>query len=348
MSGSMEYAHAVDSTVKEYLRKSQDLNLGPEDESLQETRRLLEKLLTQEEDPYADVDGRHARQWVDTAMRSLEVVGETIPEAWLRWVRGAGDQPDLTDFYRRLRNTDVRVLRAAIRDIDEGVNELPEDRYREVAEALSSLFYIDKYDRPDLQTAVDDALVAVSHLGEPIIPFLVEKMCESDMNATLCYCRALGRIGGPAIPAIMAAYDKCEDPHVKASCLYALSKIRDANLSGVLDKLVEALSDENYEVRVAAGRCMGKYAEVIPSLFVPRSVHKPILKALLERLDDPNAGVRAKAVRSIGKLAKFCCLEDDLRQSAREKIAGLVREGEKGGDPAFLVRQEAEEALQYT
>lgn len=348
MAKALEFARRVDKAVKDYVEKGVDGGFGWRDPQLESEWQTIENLLVQADNPYEGCTDREtsmAQQWIKCALQSVEGIGLDIPPEWRRWV----DTPlvggsDLSELARKLRSRDVRVVRAAVHEIQEIACEFPEDRDSEVAEILSSLFYIDKYDRPDLQIAVDDALVAVSELGEPVIPFLIERMCESDLNATLCFCRALGRIGGAAVDPIMAAYEKTDCPYVKATALYALSKIQDRSVGRVFDQLRKALRDKDYRVRVAAGRAIGKFAETIPSLFVPRSVHEPMIDDLVKALKDANDGARAKAVRSLGKVAKFGCVDAALKNRARTAIQSLVGEKE---DSAFLVRQEAEEALKY-
>lgn len=352
MSRSMEFARSVDNAVKEYVRKCMDGRLPWDHPALDDQRRAIESLLTQADDPFmgnGDIEADHAREWTSSAIRTLEATGHHVPKEWCRWIGPRhGVSSDFAIFYRKLRSTDVRELRSAVHEIAEAACELPEERYTEVAEALASLFYIDKYDRPDLQTAVDDALVAISDLGEPVVPFLIEKMCESDINATLCYARALGRIGGPAIEAIMKVYETAEDPHVRATALYALSKVRDRNVQNVFDKVLEAMNHRDFQVRVAAARAFGKFAEMLPGLFMPRSIHEKIFEQLLKSLNDENAGVRAKVVRTIGKMSKFSYISGELRCRAKRGIMAILGKDENSpADPAFIVRQEAEETIVY-
>lgn len=348
----MEFARSVDNAVKDYVRKRVDQRLSWDNPALEGQRRAIEALLTQPEDPFAgnvDSESEYAREWTNSAIRTLEATGHRIPEPWCRWIGPRpGKESDFALFYRKLRSTDVRELRAAVHEIAEAAIELPEDRYVEVAEALASLFYIDKYDRPDLQTAVDDALVAISDLGEPVVPFLVERMCESDINATLCCAQVLGRIGGPAIDAIMVAFETAEDPHVRATALYALSKVRDRHVERVFDKVLAALEDRDFQVRVAAARAFGKFAEMLPGLFVPRSIHEKVFIQLIKSLSDEHFGVRSKVVRTIGKMAKFSYISDELRCRAKRGLLTILGRDENAkGDPAFVVRQEAEESIAY-
>ena len=65
-------------------------------------------------------------------------------------------------------------------------------------------------------------------------------------------------------------------------------------------------------------------------------------------LGDPSPGIRAKAVRSLGKLAKFGHLTSAERQKLKSTCLLILGKDENfEWDRAYVVRKEAEEALNY-
>lgn len=63
---------------------------------------------------------------------------------------------------------------------------------------------------------------------------------------------------------------------------------------------------------------------------------------------DRNTGVRAKAIRSLGKMARQGHLTPAERDVFRKALHSLVGDDEAfDWDRAFVIRQEAKEALRY-
>ncbi len=63
---------------------------------------------------------------------------------------------------------------------------------------------------------------------------------------------------------------------------------------------------------------------------------------------DPNKGIKAKAVRSLGKLARFGHLDPGRKRELRTIALNLLGEDDEfRWDRTFVVRREAQEALEY-
>lgn len=217
---------------------------------------------------------------------------------------------------------------------------------RPLFEAVSSVFYLDPLDRPDLVPVLDEAVDLVAGFGEWVIPFLVDRLEAGDVKSQLAVGHALGRIGADAIAPLMAKYDTVTDPAVRPFVLYALGKIGSPRVAQAVPMMLEAAGSEDLETRDTAARALGRMADSIPAGGLPDELGRAVVDRLHALLADTNAGVRAKAVRSLGKLAKG----GHMKAPERETLAAVCRRllGEDGSfewDRAWVVRREAEAAL---
>jgi HEAT repeat protein len=219
---------------------------------------------------------------------------------------------------------------------------------RELFEVVSTLFYFDPIDRPDLVPILDEAISLVVGFGQWVIPSLVEKLGAGDLKAQLAIANALGRIGADAIVPLLAEYDAADGDEQRVFILYALGKIRSPRVLQSARLALSAADSLHTELRDTATRAMGKFAEAIPPDAMPEDVRSAFLQKLHEHLVDENAGVRAKAMRSLGKMAKHGHVTGPERARLRvicERVLG--RDDQFEWDRAYIVRREAAEALNY-
>lgn len=66
-------------------------------------------------------------------------------------------------------------------------------------EMVSSLFYIDALDHPELVSVVDEAVKLTATFGEWVIPILIDNLNDGDIKAQWAVANVLGRIGPKAI-----------------------------------------------------------------------------------------------------------------------------------------------------
>jgi hypothetical protein len=214
--------------------------------------------------------------------------------------------------------------------------------------ALCSLFYIDLFDRPDLEPAVDRASKILVALGEKAIPLILYEMKEADLHVQFHLSRTLGQIGKPAIKPLLKFYSGSFDSYVRCFALYALGKIREPEMAKIIPKVMDAMDDSNGEVRDTATRVLGKLVEHLDPQGISPKVRRRMFISLTRNLSDRHSGVRAKAVRSIGKMAKFGFIGDKEKSTAKkamERILGLDEAFD--WDRAYVVRAEAEETMKY-
>lgn len=215
-------------------------------------------------------------------------------------------------------------------------------------EMVSTVFYIDPLDRPDMMPVLDEAISLVASLGKPIIPVLVKQLDAGDLKAQMAVAQVLGRMGDEAIEPLMAAYKSSDDTARRAFVLYALGKIKSPKVALAAPLALEAARSPDVELRDTATRAIGKFAQSIPPLHLTEEVRLGFIGGLQNNLNDPNPGIRAKAVRSLGKLAKHGHLTANERRQLKATCLLLLGKDEKfEWDRAFPVRKEAEEALNY-
>jgi len=215
-------------------------------------------------------------------------------------------------------------------------------------ERVSTLFYIDPLDRPDLAPLLNEAVALVVGFGKWVIPALLHDLDDSDLKAHIVIANVLGRLGADAVAPLMAQYQSAPDSARCQFVLYALGKIKSPKVVQAAALAIEAAEGEDRELRDTATRAIGKFVESIPAAGLPENIGRRFVDVLQKNLGDRSPAIRAKAVRSLGKLAKYGHLTTDERQILRRTFEHLLGKDERfEWDRAYLVRKEAAEAMAY-
>jgi HEAT repeat protein len=214
-------------------------------------------------------------------------------------------------------------------------------------EMVTTLFYIDALDRPELVPILEEAVNLTAGFGSWVIPALIESLDAGDIKSQWAIAHVLGRIGADAIGPMLKAYEASDKATFRAFILYAMGKIKSPEIVRAAPIALEAARSDELELRDTAVRAMGKMIESIPPRKLSLELKESFAHCLHARLSDESASVRSKAVRSLGKMARHGHL--DATEIARLKAAcGSILGTEKGEwDRAFIVRKEAEEAMGY-
>jgi len=246
----------------------------------------------------------------------------------------------------KLESSEADTILTAVRGLRPHLRDLPDAELRHVLEAICGLFYIDLYDRPDLQGAIDEAETTITSAGERAIPILLHLMEGSDTKSHIHLARVLGRIGAPALPRLREMIATSAEPYERAFALYAVGKIQSEQVHEALPEAVGALMHPEKEVRDTAARTLGKIVERVPAAALTERRRAEIYEALMRSTTDLQAAVRAKAVRSLGKMARFDYLEPAQADKLRGRLRSmLTRDETSDWDRAYIVRREAQEAL---
>jgi hypothetical protein len=244
-----------------------------------------------------------------------------------------------------LRGDRADDLDAGIARLQGQLSSLDDTSYRQAVEALSSLFFLDTHERPELEPRLDDAARVIAESGERAVHPLLDALQGSDIRSHLHLAKTLGYVGAAALPALRRVVATDEDPYVRTFALLALGKITDPSLRQAIPEMIGALEHPEKEVRDSAARALGKVADVVPAYALSAEHKADVFEALFRALSDAQPGVRAKAVRSLGKMSRagFLTLEQALH--VESAIGAILGEDERHEwDRAFIVRREAVEA----
>jgi HEAT repeat protein len=245
----------------------------------------------------------------------------------------------------RLHSSDPAEVTRAVHAVRELLPGLPEPDFRRAAAALCGLFYVDSYDRPDLDEALEQAEEALAAAGEPAIPVLIRLMEGSDIKCHLHLAKVLGRIGAASVPHLRRIVATAEDPYARSFALFALGKIRAPSVQDALPEAIGALMHPDKEVRDSAARTLGKIVEAIPPSALTERRRGEVQEALVRAVGDAQPAVRAKAVRSLGKMAANGYLSAEQSSRVQAVLDALVtRSEESDWDRAYIVRREVQEA----
>jgi hypothetical protein len=256
------------------------------------------------------------------------------------------------DSYRTIRtllaSTRFEDLRKGLELAELEIVKIGSSEAKPIFEMVQALFYIDTLDHPELVPILDDAVNLAARLGPSIIPILMEHLNAGDLKAQWAIAHVLGRIGADAINPMMMAYASATDPTLRAFILYALGKIKSPKVVQAAALPLDAAQSPNLELRDTATRTLGKLAEAIPAGVISEDLKRLFVNRLQTNMSDTNVTVRAKAVRSFGKLAKYKHLSAPECKKLREACLHILGNDAAGEwDPAYVVRKEAQEALQY-
>jgi hypothetical protein len=219
---------------------------------------------------------------------------------------------------------------------------------RPLFEMVSTLFYIDTFDHPELVPVIDKAINMAVGFGSWVIPVLMKNLDSGDIKAQWAAATVLGRIGANAINPLMTEYASTSNETLHAFIIYALGKVKSPAIVKAVGIVLDAAQSSNLELRDTATRSLGKFVESIPPASLSKEQKRQFIECLRGNLSDPNASIRSKAIRSLGKLARFGHLTDAEREQLKavcRHIAGIDEDAD--WDRAFIVRKEAEEALRY-
>jgi HEAT repeat protein len=247
-----------------------------------------------------------------------------------------------------LASTTPEGLRTGLDLAKKEIARVGSSQARPLFEMVSTIFYIDPLDHPELVPILDEAVSLTVGFGEWVIPILIDSLDAGDLKAQWAVANALGRIGADAIKPLMLEYASTTSATRRSFILYALGKVKSPKIVQAASLALEAAQSPDRELRDTATRALGKFVESIPPKDFSAELRQQFRERLHNNLSDPNVSVRAKAIRSLGKLAKYGHLTAPERAQLKIVCQRALGTDEKAEwDRAFIVRKEAEEAIKY-
>lgn len=254
----------------------------------------------------------------------------------------------MQDYFKQLSSTDPQVILKGIDRIRHLLESDPaEEEFSLILDALTSLFYLDTFDRPDLREVLASAQQTVADMGPRAIPLMLERLHNTDLKAEIIFAQTCGMMDEQALPILIENYHQHKEPIYRAFILYAFGKIKSSAVIKALPLVVEAVKSPSRELEDSAVRALGKICECIQPQAVSPTERDDIFHTLVSKLVHPNDVIRSKAVRSLGKLARVKWTTEEQNQFLRQKVREILGlEEQTTWDFAYLVRREAEEIRQ--
>ncbi|MCP4546907.1 MAG: HEAT repeat domain-containing protein [bacterium] len=247
-----------------------------------------------------------------------------------------------------LASDNLTELEEGLKLIKEKISQVGATEARPLLEMITSVFYIDTLERPDLAPILEEAITLLVGFGDWVIPVLIDQLDAGDIKAQIVISYALGRMGADVIEPLLNEYHNSNDPALQSFILYAMGKIKSPQISAAIEVGLVAMRSRDRELRDTATRAIGKFVESIPVGAIQDVALHEMIMNLRNNLGDNDSGIRAKAIRSMGKLAKYGHLQDNDLNALNDTLLLILGYDESfEWDRAYLVRKEAEEALVY-
>ncbi len=256
------------------------------------------------------------------------------------------DNKTLNSIYNGLKSEDKDELIKACQVARNSIGAMDPKEMRAIADALTSVFYIDMTRHSEMHEVIDLASDTLAEMGADIVDILSDNLTDTDLFADFQMAKTLGKIGSPAVAVLKERFRTEQDPCLRSLALYALSTIEDPALIEIFDEVVSAVDHEDQELRSTAVEAIGTMIECIGGMCLDPNAVDRTFEKLMQKVSDSHAGTRAKAVYSIGKLARKEYLNEEQKDRAVTVMKSKLGIDEKHEwDRAFIVRKEAETAF---
>ncbi len=255
----------------------------------------------------------------------------------------------MSENYKALSSANPDEILAGIDEIWQELKGDPvPDRLELMFDALCSLFYIDVFDRPELAEVLNSAQRTVAAMGKAAIPLILERLPNADIRAELVFAQTCGLMGEDVIDDLLEYYDEKTDSTSRAFILYAFGKIKSPRIVTTLPLVLQAIKSPTRKLEDTAVRALGKICECINPNDVKLTVREEMFNLLINKIPHPNDVIRSKAVRSLGKMVRYGFTNAQQNNRVRAEINAILGlDDDHYLDPAYLVRREAQEILQY-
>lgn len=255
----------------------------------------------------------------------------------------------MSDDYKQLSSADPQEILSGIASIQQELATGPEDeRITLIFDALTSLYYIDTFDKPELREALDSIQQVVASIGSPAIPLILKRLEDVDIRAELLFAQTCGLMDEKVIDDLLKYYDENTDPTSRSFILYAFGKIKSPRIVAALPLVINAIKSPTRKLEDTAVRALGKICECINPEDVKPATRDEMFSLLVNKITHPNDVIRAKAVRGLGKMMRFGFTSAQQKNRLATEIKAILGlDDDLSWDPAYLVRREAQEVLKH-
>ena len=251
------------------------------------------------------------------------------------------------DSFRKLYSVDPATIVEGIVEIKNQLPSISEEEIPAIVDALSSLFYIDPFDNPEMRKIIDDVQQLIADIGPGAIPTILEKIHNTDIKAELAFARTCGLMGKKAIDPLLEVVKEKSDTVDMSFALYAFGKIKSPKIVKTLPHVLKAVKSPMKESEDTAVRALGKIFENIKPADVSDEEIQDVLDVFLAKSYHSNEVIRSKAIHGFNKMLQFGFIKKDDKPVILNRvktILGLDDDGE--WDTSYLVRREAQQVLE--
>lgn len=231
-----------------------------------------------------------------------------------------------------------------------GVDHLTAEEKTDLASALTSIFY---YFRHSGSTAMLKLAIRtekrIAKFGPEVIPFLFNEIIEADGESLAYLGKALSKVGRPGLHYIFSKWPDYQDNESALINLsHAISYFKVAEVTQAVPLLLDITRKGNVQLTAMALYTLGRLVEKVPSSLFEKDQLNGILNLCFSFLGHPKPLIRKNAARTLGKMYR----KDILSPSEQKKVLKAFmsisgKDEEHNWDPAFIVRREADDFLQY-
>lgn len=209
-------------------------------------------------------------------------------------------------------------------------------------ELLTSLFFTDVYDYPELRENVEEAACLIGSFGDQVVPALLKSIDSADAKAAYYFALSIGKIGYSAVQQVLQKLLTAQSNFTRALLIFSLGKIKDSRIKIIVPDIIIYLEDYDSEIRDSATRAMGKFFEVIKVNEIPKEEIILVYTRFRDLIKDPESKIRAKALHSLGKMLDFGFLSNENVEELEGIIIKILGKDKSAKwDTVFIVRKEA-------
>lgn len=247
----------------------------------------------------------------------------------------------------KISSQNTEQLKAALAEVSMCA-DLATDERRELAAAVSTVFYRDHAGDEELAQLINQSESVLASLGAEVAEWIIEQLVEADAESAEHFAGALGQIGAPVVDLLRSWFDTSRgNDYAQINLLLAAGRFTDPSIARILPEALRCAESANKQVKSAAFYSMGRIFNRIPPETISDADRSTLFDTLFAGLSDPSALVRRHAVRAIGKGVRNSYFTPEQVEKSHNAFRAILGMDHFDWDDAFIVRSEAEYQLHY-